>query len=188
MKIMKTGIMLFTGILFVTTGMAQKYFTKDGKISFYSDTPMEKIEANNTKAVSVYDVSTGQLEFAALIKAFQFEKALMQEHFNENYLESNTYPKATFKGKVTEPGAVDFGKDGKYQVQVAGELTIHGVTKQVSTPATFQVTNGHISGSASFNIEVEEYGIKIPSIVREKIAKEVKIDVQSDYLPMQEKS
>ena len=83
--------------------LGQKYFTKDGKVSFYSDALMEKIEAHNTKAASVIDAENGQMEFAVLIKAFQFEKALMQEHFNENYMESSTYPKASFKGKIEDP-------------------------------------------------------------------------------------
>lgn len=186
---MKKAFVLFSLIASCSTlALAQKYFTKDGKVSFYSDTPMEKIEAHNTKAASVIDVSSGQLEFAVLIKAFQFEKALMQEHFNENYMESNTYPKATFKGKVADPSALKLDQDGTYQAQVTGDLTIHGVTKAVSSPATFTVKNGQIVGVASFTIQVEDYGIKIPAIVKEKIAKEVKIDVESQYLPMNEKS
>ncbi|MCB0600448.1 MAG: YceI family protein [Saprospiraceae bacterium] len=186
---MKKGIFALSIMLLGASAlMGQKYFTKDGKVSFYSDAPMEKIEAHNTKAASVIDASSGQMEFAVLIKAFQFEKALMQEHFNENYMESSTYPKASFKGKLEDPGNVKMNQDGTYQTNVSGELTIHGVTKNVTTPATFTVKDGQVVGKATFTILIEDYGVKIPAVVKDKIAREVKIDIESQYLPMDDKS
>ena len=92
----KNLFFLLLATLFCLNLSAQKFFTREGKISFYSDAPMEKIEAHNQQATSVIDIESGRMEFAVLIKAFQFEKALMQEHFNENYMESSKYPKATF--------------------------------------------------------------------------------------------
>ncbi|HPG05405.1 MAG TPA: YceI family protein [Saprospiraceae bacterium] len=186
---MKKGIFAVCVFLMGSSALlGQKYFTKDGKVSFYSDAPMEKIEAHNTKAASVIDAENGQMEFAVLIKAFQFEKALMQEHFNENYMESSTYPKASFKGKIEDPGKLKLNENGTYETNVTGDLTIHGVTKSVTTPATFTVQDGQVVGKAMFTILIEDYGVKIPSVVKDKIAKEVKIDIESQYLPMDAKS
>ena len=161
----------------------QKYFTREGKISFFSETPVENIEAHNQKATCVVDFTSGQMEFAVLIKAFQFEKALMQEHFNENYLESTKYPKATFKGTIQDAGKIDLEKDGAYPVVVKGDLTIHGVTKAVSANGQIVVKNGAIAANSTFNIAPEDYAIKIPAVVRDNIAKIVKVVVKADLQP-----
>ena len=147
-----------------------KYFTKTGKISFFSSTPMENIEAHNSKSTSVIDTKTGKMEFATLMKAFDFEKALMQEHFNENYVESDKYPKATFSGAITNLSDVNFKKDGTYKVKVKGNLTMHGVTKEVEAPGTITVKGNQISANSTFNVAPEDYKIEIPKLVREKIA------------------
>ncbi len=160
---------------------AQKHFTRDGKISFFSDAPLEKIEAHNSKATSVIDAQSGKIEFAVLIKAFHFEKALMQEHFNENYMESGKYPKATFKGAIQNIENIQLSEDGSYTAQVAGDMTIHGVTNKLETPATFVVKDGNISATASFNIAVADYKIAIPAIVRDNIAKTVQLNVEVQY-------
>jgi polyisoprenoid-binding protein YceI len=160
---------------------AQKYFTREGKITFFSEAPMEKIEAHNNSATSVIDVESARMEFAVLIKAFQFEKALMQEHFNENYMESSKFPKAVFKGEITNMDAIDLSKDGSYDAEVKGKMTIHGVTKEVSTTGTFVVKNGTISAQSSFEIAVADYDIEIPAVVKDNIAKIVRIDVDVDY-------
>ena len=121
------------------------------------------------------------MEFAVLIKAFQFEKALMQEHFNENYMESDKYPKAIFKGAIVDASTVDFSKDGDYPVKVKGKLTIHGVTNEVETDGTIDVKDGKISASSNFEIAVADYKIKIPSVVKDNIAKTVQIVVDMNY-------
>ncbi len=164
-----------------TSLFAQKYFTREGNISFYSEAPLEKIEATNNTATSVIDLESGRMEFAVLIKAFHFEKALMQEHFNENYMESSKFPKATFKGNIVDMTAVNFSKDGTYDVTVKGDLTIHGVTNQVETTGKFKVIDGKISAVASFEVAVADYEIEIPAVVRDNIAKIVRIDVAVDY-------
>ncbi len=166
-------------ILNFTNATGQKYFTKTGHISFYSDTPLEKIEGHNKSSNCVLDLATGKLEFGTLIKGFQFEKALMQEHFNENYMESNKFPKATFKGQISDYTKVDVSKNGKIPVKVTGDLTIHGVTKKVTTDAILNVVNGKIETSATFNILVADYGIAIPGLVKDQIAKSVKIKVNA---------
>lgn len=162
---------------------AQKYFTREGKVSFHSDTPIEKIEASNSKATCVLNATDNHLEFAVLIKAFQFEKALMQEHFNENYMESATFPKAIFKGEITNMEKGSLQKDGAYDVQVEGELTIHGVTQTVSTPANIMVKDGQIVAEAIFDVKPEDYAIKIPAVVRNNIAETVRIAIKIDLQP-----
>lgn len=167
---------------------AQKYFTRNGKISFYSDAPIEKIEAHNIQSTSVLDAATGRMEFAVLIKAFQFEKALMQEHFNENYMESSQFPKATFKGEIKDPAQVDFEKDGEYQVIVTGDMTIHGVTKPIEAPGLIKVEGEKITATSEFELIVADYEIKIPAVVRDNIAKTVKVSVELDYQPLKKGS
>ncbi len=160
---------------------AQKYFTRTGKIIFNSDAPLEKIEASNHKAMSILDVNSGKIEFAVLIKAFQFEKALMQEHFNENYMESDQFPKAIFKGQITDAAKVDFKQDGTYPVVVTGEMTIHGITQELSTKGTITVKDGKISAQSNFEVAVADYKIEIPKVVRENIAKVVQINIDMSY-------
>ena len=179
---MKKILILAVCIMGVSLSVdAQKYFTREGKIAFFSDAPVEKIEAHNSSATSVVDLESGRMEFAVLIKAFQFEKALMQEHFNENYMESSKFPKATFKGAVTNMDEIDLSKDGTYTADVKGELTIHGVTREVETEGTFVVEGGAISAQSSFEVAVADYDIEIPAVVKDNIAKIVRIDVDIDY-------
>lgn len=166
----------------ITASTAQtRYFSRSGNISFYSSAPLEKIEAHNTSANSVLDASTGQIEFAVLMKAFGFEKALMEEHFNENYVESDKYPKSTFKGKIDNISSVDFTKDGVYPVNVSGKFTLHGITKDITSPGTIEIKNGAVKAASEFNILIADYGIEIPKLVAEKIAREVKITVDVTY-------
>ncbi|MBC5772839.1 YceI family protein [Pontibacter sp. KCTC 32443] len=172
-------------VLLATAVQAQdKFFTKTGKISFFSSTPMEDIEAHNKTTTSVIDTKTGKLEFAVLMKAFQFEKALMEEHFNENYVESGKYPKASFSGAIANLSDVNFKKDGTYKVTVKGNLTLHGVTKAVEAPGTIIVKNGVVNAASTFNISPEDYKIAIPNLVREKIAKQIKVTVDMNYEPL----
>jgi len=126
---------------------------------------------------------TGEIVFNVLIKSFHFKRALMEEHFNENYLESSKIPKATFKGKITDLSAVNFAKDGTYKATVTGELNLHGATQQVTMPATVTIAGGNIRGQASFKIKPEDYKIVIPSLVQDKVAKVVDISVDCLYEP-----
>jgi len=159
----------------------EKYFTKNAKISFYSSTPLENIEAVNKNAVSAFDKTTGQIEVSSLVKGFEFEKALMQEHFNENYLESDKFPKATFKGTINDISKIDFTKNGKYTTTVSGKLTLHGETKDITTPITLNIINGTVAATAEFKVLVADFKISVPSLVKDNIAKEIKINVSADY-------
>lgn len=185
---MQKKVLFFTmaALLVGANLSAQKFFTREGKVSFYSDAPMEKIEAHNSKATAVVDTESGKMEFAVLIKAFQFEKALMQEHFNENYMESDKFPKALFKGEVANLDKVNFRKDGEYPVNVKGSLTIHGVTNDIEAPGKFTVKDGKVLANSSFTVLVADYKIEIPAVVRENIAKEVRIDIQAGLEEMKQ--
>jgi len=175
----KLFVTLIIAVLALGTQVqAQKYITKNGKIHFYSDAPAEKIEAFNNQVNSALDISTGDFIFRVLMKSFQFEKALMQEHFNENYVESHKYPNATFVGKVTNLSEKDFTTPGTYQAQIEGELTIHGVTQEISEQGTFEVKDGKIHGKAKFFVAVADYDIKIPQAVITNIAEKIEVNVE----------
>jgi polyisoprenoid-binding protein YceI len=169
------------------TASAQKYMTKNGYIGFYSHTPMEDIKADNNQVAGVLDISTGDIVFQALIKSFHFDRALMEEHFNENYMESEKYPKSTFKGKVTNLSAVNFSKNGTYDVTVEGDLTIHNVTNKAIIKGTIEVLTGGINASSKFNVVPEDYKIEIPGVVREKIDKNLTVTVTMKYAPVENK-
>lgn len=163
---------------------AQRFFTRNGAVSFYSSTPVEDIEAHNKSTRSVLDSKSGAMQFAVLMKSFVFEKALMQEHFNENYVESDDYPKAIFKGKISNLEEVDFSKDGSYSVTVTGKMNMHGVEQPLTTEGTLKILNCEIQGTSSFIIRPEDYDIEIPSVVRDKIAKTIRVEVDLNYKPM----
>ena len=173
----KFTILLATILLTATVVNAQKFMTKNGTIKFFSDTPMEKIEGTNRQVNSALDFATGNFVFKALIQGFEFEKALMQEHFNENYVESDKYPAATFVGKVTNIKDVNLAKDGIYDATVEGKMTMHGVTKDLTEKGTFEVKQGKIIGKAKFNIVVADYKITIPGNVGNNISKTIEITV-----------
>lgn len=165
-------------------GFSQKLFTRDAKIKFSSDTPMEKIEGLNKSGTCVLDAATGKMEWKVLIKGFLFEKALMQEHFNENYMESSKFPNATFSGTVSNLNEVNFGKDGTYNAKVKGKMTIHGVTKDIEVPGTIKVGGGNIELNANFGVACADYGIAIPAVVKDNVAKEIKVMVNALLKPM----
>jgi hypothetical protein len=159
-------------------GYSQLYSTRAGFVGFYSKTALEDIKGENNQVFAVIDAGKKNLAFAALLKGFTFPKELMQEHFNENYVESDKYPKATFSGAYT--GDVTLGTEGVYKVMVKGSLTLHNVTKTIETPATLEVKGGHLVGVAEFKVKPEDFNINIPSVVRDKIDKEMTVKVNID--------
>jgi polyisoprenoid-binding protein YceI len=162
-----------------SSAFAQKHITKNGRIRFYSETPLEKIEAINSQVNSALDISTGDFVFKVLIKSFEFEKALMQEHFNENYMESGKYPNATFSGKISNIKDINFTRDGSYTATVDGNLTIHGITKKIVEKGTIEVKGGKIISKAMFNIKPKDYNISIPGAVVAKIAESIQVNVDA---------
>lgn len=162
-----------------TAANAQKWMTRTGKVSFFSSTPVENIEAFNNEAASVVNAKTGEVVFMVPIKSFKFEKALMQEHFNENYMESDKFPKADYKGKITNLGDVNFKKEGTYNVKTSGKLTMHGVTKDVVANGTIVVKAGSATINSKFSVAPKDYGIKIPSVASSKIASTIEVTINS---------
>lgn len=169
---------------FTTNQEMGKYFTKNGKVSFFSNTDMEDIKADNNKVSSVLDTKSGKIAVEVLVKSFRFKKALMEEHFNENYLESTKYPKAKFDGKIVNLNEVNFAKDGTYTTAISGNLTIKDKTNPVKTSCTFTVKDGKINGKTVFMVAPADYNISIPGVVKDKIAKEIEITTDLDYEPM----
>ena len=158
--------------------------TKNGYIGFFSHTSMEDIKGDNNQVVGAIDISTGEMVFQAVIKSFHFDRALMEEHFNENYMESDKIPKSSFKGKITNLSSVDFSKNGTYDVTVEGDLIIHDITNKISTKGTIEVVSGGINANAKFNIVPEDYKISIPGVVRDKINKNLEVTVAMKYAPL----
>jgi len=166
-------------IILLTAGIAnaQKFMTKSGTIKFFSDTPMEKIEGTNRQVNSALDFATGNFVFKVLIQGFEFEKALMQEHFNENYMESDKFQNSTFNGKITNIKDVNLAKDGAYKVIAEGDLSMHGVTNKVKINGTLEVKGGKVLGKATFNVSPKDYNITIPKAVIKNISEAIQVDV-----------
>ena len=138
---------------------------------------MEDIDGVNKSTTCVFDANTGDIQFAILVKGFEFKSALMQEHFNENYMESGKYPKSIFRGKITNLDKINFQNDGTYPVIVKGELEIHGVKNEVETKGTFKVSGENVLATAEFSVALADYKIEIPGLVKDKIAKTAKVQV-----------
>jgi len=181
---MKRLILFLFFLNIILAANAQKFMTKNGYIGFFSHTSMEDIKGDNNQVAGVIDVTTGEMAFQALIKSFHFDRALMEEHFNENYMESDKIPKSIFKGKITNLSSVNFSKNGTYDVTVEGDLTIHDVTNKISTKGTIEVITGGINASSKFNINPEDYKIIIPGVVRDKINKNLEVTVTMKYTPI----
>jgi polyisoprenoid-binding protein YceI len=177
---MKNIIIVFILFLTCTKADAQILMTKNATISFHSHTFLENIDAVNNNVMAVIDGTKKNIAFSLLMKQFDFPKKLMQTHFNENYVESDKFPKATFSGSYAENA--DLTKDGSYQIIVNGKLTIHGVTKQVQIPATLTVKAGTITGTTTFKLNPTDYNIDIPFIVRDKIEKENTVKVKTEWI------
>lgn len=184
-QILKTwfGIAVFL-FVWIPTGISQKYYTKSGRVTFISQAPLEKIESTNQNAYVVLDAATGQVECSVLIKGFQFEKSLMQQHFNENYLESHKYPKGIFKGQVSNMQDINLTKDGSYKAMVKGNLTLHGVTKPLNAMTMITVKGGNVATTTSFEVVVSDFSIDIPKVVADNIAEKVKVTLSADLQKM----
>lgn len=166
-------------LMFQQLTAQDKYFTKSGKVVFDATSPKspENIDGVNKTTTCVLDTKTGNLQFLLLMKSFEFDRALMQEHFNENYLESNKFPKSDFKGTIVNAAAVNFTKEGVYPVTVKGKLTIHGVTKEAEATGKISIKSGKIQVQSNFIVALSDYNVGIPQLVADKVAKQAKITV-----------
>ena len=182
MRILVTIVAAF--LMFGNIAQAQKFMTKNGSISFFSTMPIENIEAHNKQVNAAIDSKTGDFVVKVLIKSFEFEKALMQEHFNENYMESDKFPNATLSAKIKNIAEIDFEKDGSYQADVEGKLTIHGVTKDVSEKGTITVKAGKVNAASSINVKLADYGIEIPNTVVNNISETISVKIDLNLEPL----
>lgn len=151
--------------------------TSKGEIEFNASTPLEDIHAVNKVVNAILKTATGDFASVLLMKDFNFKRSLMQEHFNENYVESETYPKAYFSGKIQNFKADELTSTPK-EYDIKGKMTIHGVTKTFNTKASLSKKTGSITLDAGFIIKPEEYKIKVPKLLFKKIAQEVKVDIK----------
>ncbi len=184
MKKIQLTIIGFLLLLAFTTHAQGKFYTKSGKISFFSSTTLEDIAATNKSVVCLLDTKTGDLQFAVFMKGFEFRKALMQEHFNADYVESSKFPKAEFKGQITNNSEINYTTNGIYTAKVKGKLTIHGVTKDIETTGTVTIKDGKLTLSSSFNVVVADYKIIIEKLYRDNIAKSIKVSVDCTLASM----
>jgi polyisoprenoid-binding protein YceI len=175
---MKSVIVLIAGMLLLTQviNAQNKFYTKNARVHFFSKAPLEDIEAKSKTAVCLLDSEANTIQFSILIKSFEFENELMQEHFNDDYLESHKFPKAEFKGVIVNNG-INLKKSGIYPVIVKGRMTIHGETNEMEAKGTIAVNGDNLLINSSFPITLADYKIKIPSLVKDKIAKTLTITV-----------
>ena len=159
-----------------------KFIAKNAYISFYSSTPMEDILGESNEAVTILNSENGELIFQALMTTFHFKRALMEEHFNENYMESTKFPKGKFSGKI-EGFTKEMLTSPVANIKITGQLNVHGVEKTISIPGTIGLENGKLVATSKFKVTPEDYGIEIPSLVRDKIGKEMEITVKANYQP-----
>ncbi len=175
---MKKVIITFICLIFSIVLFSQKVITRSGEIKFEASMPaFEEVAARNNTVSCIFDTSTGEIAVLALVKAFRFKVPLMEEHFNENYIESDQFPKSTFKGKVANFDASKI-TSGKATFDVEGDLTLHGVTKKVKTKITFVQSGEKLISTCAFKVKPIDYNIKIPSVVKSKIAETVEINLK----------
>ena len=184
MKNLVRGIIALILHIVAINALAQdKIFTRNGSISFLSETSVENIDATNNEVFSIVDLQKGELAFQVLVTGFKFKKALMQDHFNDDYLESEKFPKASFKGTIVDLSKINFNQDGTYKAIVNGTLTMHGVENKITVPAVFKILNKRITGESKFGVKLADYKIKIPSLVAGQIAETIELKISCPYEP-----
>jgi len=162
----------------------EKFYTKTGRITFFSSAPMEDIEANHKSVTSLLNTQSGELRFSLMMKGFEFKKALMQEHFNKKFVESDKYPKAEFNGAIVNNSEINYAVPGRYDARVKGRLTIHGQTREVEVKGSVTVKEGQVDLHSIFTVLVADYNISIPRIYRDNIARSLKITVECALKPL----
>jgi polyisoprenoid-binding protein YceI len=168
-------------LLLACVGKAQLFSTATGTTSFFSKTPVEDIQAASSKVLAVCNIKTGELAFSIANTSFEFPNKLMQEHFNEKYMESDKYPNSTFKGKIKDD--IDLTKDGDYKVTVSGKLNVHGVEKERDIEGVVKVHNGMVHLLTDFKVKVTDHNIAIPKLVVAKIAEVIDVKVDTKLQP-----
>ena len=180
MKNLILSILMLTSLT-IQAQAQLKVMTKTGQASFFSTAPLEDIEAHNHQVVAILDLSKNEIAVKMLIKQFNFEKSLMQEHFNENYMESDKYPSASFVGKIVDAPEIELGVSKTYEVKVVGELEIHGVKKAIETTAELVVDGQDITGKTQFKVALADHEIEIPKLVVKNIAEVVDVNIELNF-------
>lgn len=170
--------------VFTFQSFGQRYMTRNGYVRFFSATPVENIEAFNNQATCIVDTQTGEIVSKVLMKAFVFDKALMQEHFNENYVESDKYPQAVLKATIKNRSEIDAQKSEKQNVILKGEMTLHGVTQKTEITGTIEMAEGQWIAQSTFIIKPSDYDIRIPKVVEKNIAREIEVTLKFKLEPM----
>lgn len=158
-----------------------RFYAETSHVTFFSDGIIEDITAENNNVTSIFDVRKGEIAFLIKIKDFQFDKKLMQVHFNEKFMESEKFPKSTFMGTLT---GFDMTKTGVQNVTASGRLFIHGVNKDVSMPGTLEVKGRNIVMKSKFKVKLADYNITIPQVIWQNISEEVELSVDFTYSPL----
>jgi polyisoprenoid-binding protein YceI len=175
----KIVILFFLGIS--STAWAQKFAAESSYVLFYSHAAIEDIKAENKKSSSMFNTSTGDVVFAIPNQDFQFQKSLMQEHFNEKYMETEKYPRATFQGKIS---GFDEKATGTQNATAKGKMTIHGVTRDVEIPGTMEMVDNKITLKSKFIIVLVDYKVQRPQLLWKNIAEQVEVTIEFTYKPI----
>ncbi|MCE2741684.1 MAG: YceI family protein [Sphingobacteriales bacterium] len=179
---MNRKLVLFLAVIFSSyVGFAQLYSTSTAKVSFFSKTPIEDINAETNTGLMVVNTQTQAIAFSITNTSFEFPNKLMQEHFNEKYMESEKFPKSTFAGKLSEP--IDWTKDAEHTVNVVGKLNVHGVEKERTIQGVIKIVNGVPHITSTFKVKNVDHNIQIPTIVVSKIAEEIEVKVAATLAP-----
>jgi hypothetical protein len=167
-----------------SNAFGQQFTLEKSMVSFFSDAAIEDITAKNTKSASIFNAKSDSIVFSIPIKEFKFAKSLMQEHFNEKYMESDKFKVSTFVGAVR---GINHEASGPQQVKAVGKLTIHGVTKEVEIPGTIEMSKDKVIIKSKFNVKLEDYSITRPQILWQNIAEVVEVSVDFTYKPYEKK-
>ena len=187
---MKFKSLIFFLIAFVgiaNTSSVAKQITKSGVIEIFSETPMFTIEATNKKVASILNPTTGDIVVSTLVRSFKFKEALVEEHFNENYMESAKFPKAIFKGKIINNKDIDYAKDGRTNIILEGKLTIHGTTKLIKEKGSITIKGGKISAKSEFDVSLAAYGIKVEKAYKKAIKDAIHLKIHFNFSPYAKK-
>ena len=166
--------------LFTFSSWAQKFVTEKTFVLFFSDAAIEDITAKNVAASGIFNSATNDIAFAIPIKDFEFAKSLMKEHFNEKYMDTEKYPKSTFRGKIS---GFDINGDGVQDVKATGQLTIHGQTKDIDVPGTIEKQGDKLIMKSKFIVKLEDYKVTIPQLMWQNIAEQVEVTVDFTFSP-----
>lgn len=159
------------------------FFSDTGEISFFSSAPFEDIDATSEEATGFLNLETGELRFRMPIKSFEFPNSLMQKHFNTQYMESDTYPNADFKGQITDTTQLNQLSTSPTEVPVSGQLTIRDITKTYEMTATLVREGEGYRGTTSFVVPLEAHDVKIPKLMFKAIAEEIEVKVNVHFMP-----